>query len=75
MRGAKVPLEHALESKSPARHRPCHPVPRGAAAGCSPISGFTAAQGTAVAVPEEKTLKFKKAEAMIQNDGWDLVQK
>ena len=25
--------------------------------------------------PEEKTLKFKKAEAMIQNDGWDLVQK
>jgi preprotein translocase subunit SecA len=24
---------------------------------------------------EEKTLKFKKAEAMIQNDGWDLVQK
>ena len=24
--------------------------------------------------PEEKTLKFKKAEAMIQNDGWDLVQ-
>ena len=25
--------------------------------------------------PEEKTLKYKKAEAMIQNDGWDLVQK
>jgi preprotein translocase subunit SecA len=25
--------------------------------------------------PEEKTLKFKKAEAMIQNDGWDLVHK
>jgi preprotein translocase subunit SecA len=25
--------------------------------------------------PEEKTLKFKKAEAMIQNDGWELVQK
>jgi preprotein translocase subunit SecA len=25
--------------------------------------------------PEEKTLKFKKAEAMIQNEGWDLVQK
>ena len=25
--------------------------------------------------PEEMTLKFKKAEAMIQNDGWDLVQK
>jgi len=24
---------------------------------------------------EEKTLKFKKAEAMIHNDGWDLVQK
>jgi preprotein translocase subunit SecA len=25
--------------------------------------------------PEEKTLKFKKAEAMIQDEGWDLVQK
>ena len=25
--------------------------------------------------PEEKTLKFKKAETLIQNDGWDLVQK
>jgi preprotein translocase subunit SecA len=25
--------------------------------------------------PDEKTLKFKKAEAMIQNDGWELVQK
>ena len=24
---------------------------------------------------EEKTLKFKKAEAMIHNDGWDLVRK
>jgi preprotein translocase subunit SecA len=25
--------------------------------------------------PDEKTLKFKKAKAMIQNDGWELVQK
>jgi preprotein translocase subunit SecA len=25
--------------------------------------------------PEQKTLKFKKAEAMIQNEGWELVQK
>lgn len=25
--------------------------------------------------PEEKELKFKKAEAMIQNEGWELVQK
>jgi preprotein translocase subunit SecA len=25
--------------------------------------------------PEEKTLKFKKAEAMIQDEGWNLVQK
>ena len=25
--------------------------------------------------PEEKTLKFKKAETLIQNDGWYLVQK
>lgn len=25
--------------------------------------------------PEEKTLKFKKAESMIHNEGWELVQK
>ncbi|MGB1128367.1 MAG: preprotein translocase subunit SecA [Opitutales bacterium] len=25
--------------------------------------------------PEEKQLKFKKAEAMLQNEGWELVQK
>jgi preprotein translocase subunit SecA len=25
--------------------------------------------------PEEKTLKFKKAEPMIRNEGWELIQK